>query len=87
MTRILCSLLVGLVVITSLAIAMTRHQSRKLFVELQALEQRRDAMNDEWGRLQLEQATLGTHGRIEERARGALNMTVPSVADVIILTD
>ena len=87
MTRILCPLLVGLVVITSLAITMTRHQSRKLFVELQALEQRQDAMNDEWGRLQLEQATLGTHGRIEERARSALNMTMPSVADVIIVTD
>ncbi len=86
MTRILCPLLVGLVVITSLAITMTRHQSRKLFVELQALEQRQDAMNDEWGRLQLEQATLGTHGRIEERARSALNMTMPSVADVIIVT-
>ncbi|MGH8525754.1 MAG: cell division protein FtsL [Gammaproteobacteria bacterium] len=87
MMRILCPLLVGLVVITSLAITMTRHQSRKLFVELQALEQRHDAMNDEWGRLQLEQATLGTHGRIEERARSALNMTMPSVADVIIVTD
>ncbi|MGH8490887.1 MAG: cell division protein FtsL [Gammaproteobacteria bacterium] len=87
MTRILCPLLVGLVVITSLAITMTRHQSRKLFVELQALEQGQDAMNDEWGRLQLEQATLGTHGRIEERARSALNMTMPSVADVIIVTD
>ncbi|MGH8468144.1 MAG: cell division protein FtsL [Gammaproteobacteria bacterium] len=87
MTRILCPLLVGLVVITALAITMTRHQSRKLFVELQALEQRRDAMNDEWGRLQLEQATLGTHGRIEERARSALNMTMPSVADVIIVTE
>lgn len=87
MMRILCPLLVGLVVITSLAITMTRHQSRKLFVELQALEQGHDAMNDEWGRLQLEQATLGTHGRIEERARSALNMTMPSVADVIIVTD
>ena len=87
MTRILCPLLVGMVVITSLAITMTRHQSRKLFVELQALEQEHDAMNDEWGRLQLEQATLGTHGRIEERARSALNMTMPSVADVIIVTD
>ncbi len=87
MTRILCPLLVGLVVITSLAITMTRHQSRKVFVELQALEQGQDAMNDEWGRLQLEQATLGTHGRIEARARGALNMTRPSVADVIIVTD
>ncbi len=87
MTRVLCPLLVGLVVITSLAITMTRHQSRKLFVELQALEQRHDAMNDEWGQLQLEQATLGTHGRIEERARSALNMTMPSVADVIIVTD
>lgn len=87
MRRFLSPVLLGLIVATAIAVTITRHQCRTLFGELQALEERRDAMNDEWGRLQLEQATLATHGRIEERARSALNLTLPSAGDVIIVTD
>jgi cell division protein FtsL len=66
-------------------VVLARHQSRKLFVELQALEQQRDAMNDEWGQLLLEQATWGTHGRVEDIARTKLGMMVPSTGTVILV--
>jgi cell division protein FtsL len=75
-----------LVFISALAIVLTRHQSRKLFVELQALEKQRDAMDEEWGQLQLEQATWGTHVRIEELARRKLGMTVPPAEAIVLIT-
>lgn len=78
--------LVAAVFTSAMAVVLARHQNRKLFVELQALNQQRDALNDEWGRLQLEQATWGAHGRVEDLARSKLGMTVP-MADQIILVE
>jgi cell division protein FtsL len=53
---------------------------------LQGLEQQRDAMNEEWGQLQLEQATWGTHSRIEDVARRKLGMTVPPAEAIMVIT-
>jgi len=77
--------LLGLAVFaTAVAVVYVKHSSRKLFVELQALERGRDALNVEWGQLHLEQSTWATHGRIESIARGQLGMQVPA-ADAIVL--
>ncbi|HHJ17091.1 MAG TPA: cell division protein FtsL [Gammaproteobacteria bacterium] len=65
--------------------AYAKHQSRKLFIELQALESERDAMNVEWGQLQLEQSTHTTHGKVEEAARKRLGMKIPGPQQVMIL--
>jgi cell division protein FtsL len=62
-----------------------KHQSRRLFIELQGLEAERDEMNIEWGQLQLEQSTLATHGRVEDRARTELRMTMPAPEAVVIV--
>jgi cell division protein FtsL len=78
--------LILLVFISAIAVVLARHQSRKLFAELQGLEQQRDAMNEEWGQLQLEQATWGTHSRIEDFARRKLGMTVPPAAAIMVIT-
>lgn len=78
--------LLFLVFISAIAVVLARHQSRKLFAELQGLEQQRDAMNEEWGQLQLEQATWGTHSRIEDVARHKLGMTVPPAEAIMVIT-
>ena len=75
-----------LVFISAIVVVLARHQSRKLFAELQGLEQQRDAMNEEWGQLQLEQATWGTHSRIEDFARRKLGMTVPPAEAIMVIT-
>jgi cell division protein FtsL len=64
--------------ISALSVVYVKHQSRKLFVELQVLQTERDHMNVEWGQLQLEQSTLVAHGRIERIARSKLGMSIPS---------
>ncbi len=83
--RILMVWFLGLVAfLTSLAVVLVKHESRKMFVELQGLETVRDELNVEWGRLQLEQGTWATHARIESLARDKLGMEVPR-ADAIVL--
>ena len=74
-----------IVLASSLGVVYAKHQSRKLFVELDTLKKERDEMNVEWGRLQLEQSTLATHGRIERTAIKRLNMVTPEYEQVLIV--
>lgn len=69
--------LIFIVFFSALEIVLSRHESRKLFVELQDLRKQKNDLNLEWGQLLLEQATWGTHGRIEEIAREQLDMIAP----------
>jgi cell division protein FtsL len=76
--------LVVLVVLAALAVASAvgvvyaRHESRRLFIEVTALEAGRDELNIDFGRLQLEQATWAETGRIEQIARTKLGMVFPA---------
>ena len=74
-----------LVIASSLGVVYAKHQSRKLFVELDVLKKQRDEMNIEWGRLQLEQSTLATHSRIEKTAKQRLKMVTPEYEHVLIV--
>lgn len=78
-------LLAFVVLASSLAVVYAKHQSRKMFVELDTLKKQRDEMNIEWGRLQLEQSTLATHSRIEESAKKRLDMITPEYEEVLIV--
>ena len=55
-------------VMSALAMIYTKHESRKLFIELEQLTAERDELNIEWGQLQIEQSTWATHARIEKLA-------------------
>jgi len=78
-------LLAAGVVLTAIGVVYAKHHSRKLFVELQALQAERDRMNVEWGQLQLEQSTLTTHGQVERAARDRMGMQIPAPQSVVIL--
>ena len=78
-------LLAAAVFASAIAVVYSRHQSRKLFVELQSLHQLRDQLDVDWGRLQLEQSTWATRGRIERLARERLDMITPSAGAVIVV--
>ncbi len=74
-----------IVLASSLGVVYAKHQSRKLFVELDILKKERDQMNVVWGQLQLEQSTLATHGRIERTAKKRLGMVTPEYKQVLIV--
>lgn len=72
--------------ISAMGVIYSKHQSRKRFVELTQLQQHRDELNTYWGRLQLEQSTWSTHGRIERLARTQLQMAIPDNSKVVRLS-
>ena len=70
--------LLAAAVASAVGVVYARHESRRLFVELSALEAARDELNIDFGRLQLEQATWADANRIEKIARGDLGMDFPA---------
>ncbi|HEU0276941.1 MAG TPA: cell division protein FtsL [Rhodanobacteraceae bacterium] len=70
------------VVVTGIAVVWARHQDRVAFMQLSALQNQRDALNVEFGRLELEQATWASPSRIEQVARGQLGMISPPASSV-----
>ena len=72
-------------VTSALALIYTKHESRKLFVELEALTQERDELNIEWGQLQIEQSTWATHARIEQVATDNLSLVRPESTEIFVI--
>lgn len=83
--KIFLPLLAAAVLISALMVVYTRHESRLVFAEIQALEKRRDALNEEWGRLQLEQSTWAMASRLESLARTKLGMQQPSPDQLVLI--
>ncbi|MGH8594298.1 MAG: cell division protein FtsL [Gammaproteobacteria bacterium] len=87
MIRSLAIIVLFLATVSSaLASIWVRHEARKLVQQLQALDEVRDELYEEWGRLQLEQATWGTHSRLEAIARKNLGMTMPRGEQAIVVS-
>ena len=72
-------------VLSAMALVYTKHESRKLFVELEALTHERDNLNIEWGQLQIEQSTWATHARIERVATDDLSLARPASSEIFII--
>lgn len=85
MGRMVVLALAFAVFVSALGVVFSTHESRKLFVQLQGLQKVRDEMNAQWGRLQLEQSTWATHGRIERIANERLDMVNPPAGAVVIV--
>lgn len=85
MTRFLLAVLVLANIATAVGVVYARHRHRVLFVELTRLEKQRDELNIEFGRLQLEQATVAESTRIEQVARVRLGMKFPEAGDVVVV--
>ena len=74
-----------LVISSAVGVVYSKHESRKLFVELQQLKKGMDLMDVEWGQLQLEQGTWARHDKIESQAIKKLDMYIPLAEEVIII--
>lgn len=73
------------VIASALGVVWTRHESRVLFVQLTALQNQRDELNIEYGRLELEQATHAEPRRVDSEARQKLGMLEPRPQDIRLL--
>jgi cell division protein FtsL len=86
-SRILTMVLILAVMPSAIGVIYAKHRNRMLYVELTSLQQKQDALNVNWGRLQLEQSTWATHSRIENVARTQLGMHNVNYNDVVIFKD
>jgi cell division protein FtsL len=77
--------LLALSVLCALSLVTSRHQARKLFVDLEHEQGRARAYDVEYGQLQLEQSTWATPGRIEKIAREQLRMQLPGPGRIQVI--
>jgi len=85
MIRVMTGLLSAAVFFSAVQVILTQHEARRIFVEIQALEQNHDRLNEEWGRLQLEQSTWSTADRIERLAKSELDMVSPEIESIVLV--
>ena len=83
--RFLLAVLIIANVATALLVVRDRHEHRQAFIALSKLERARDALNIEFGRLQLEQATWAESNRVDQVARSRLGMVFPRTEDIVVL--
>lgn len=82
---VLTIVLVAICFTSALALVYTKHESRKLFIELEVLTTERDELNIEWGQLQIEQSTWATHARIEKVALEELSLARPETSEIFVI--
>jgi cell division protein FtsL len=76
-------LMLLLVTVSGVGVVYSKHVSRNHFVGLQSLQQERDELELDWGRLQLEQSTIADTAVIDYAARMRLHMAVPKHPDIV----
>jgi cell division protein FtsL len=84
MTRVNVLLLCVLVA-CALSLVTSRHQARRLFVELEREQARARQFDVEFGQLSLEQSTWAMPARVEKIARESLHMQLPAASRVEIV--
>ncbi len=81
----LLAILIFAVMGSAVGVIYSKHQTRKEFVRLQKLHKEIDALDVEWGQLQLEQSAWSSNGRIEKIARTKLQMTLPGANEILYI--
>ena len=79
------SLLCGLLVVSSLGVAYSSHQTRNMYRDLQHLEKDHDDLEHEYEKLLLEQSAWAGYTRLNQLAQDKLQMTVPETNEMVVL--
>ncbi|CAA0083181.1 Cell division protein FtsL [Zhongshania aliphaticivorans] len=75
-------LFILLVLISCVAVVQSSHKSRKLFGQLQDLRREAMVLEEDWGRLLLEQSTWASPDRVQDLAVQKLKMQAPKAREV-----
>lgn len=86
MTR-LNVILLALLVVCALSLVTSRHQARKLFVDLEREQTLARTYDIEYGQLQIEQSTWAMPARVEKIARDQLRLQLPDASHVQVMDD
>jgi cell division protein FtsL len=78
-------ILINILIVLAVGVIYTKHVSRTEFAELQQLERQRDLLNEEWGRLLLEQSTWGSPNLVQQKAQANFDMAVPTDKQTVVI--
>ncbi|MFO7551541.1 MAG: cell division protein FtsL [Haliea sp.] len=78
--------LLALILGSALAVIQSSHECRKLYTVLQQLEADQWHLQEDYGRLLLEQSTWASHYRVERVATRELNMQAPLLTERKVVT-
>jgi len=82
---VVCIVLLCVLIGCALSLVTSRHQARRLTVELEREQQHARQFEVEFGQLSLEQSTWGMPARVEKIARESLRMQLPASSRVEIV--
>ena len=85
MKPVLALFLMLAVLASALSVVYTQHTARKVFMETEQLQAERDLLNEEWGRLRIEQSLWAMDERIENMVEQELGMQVPDNQSLVFL--
>ena len=71
------------VLVSAVFVVKTKHENRRLVNDLAELRSERDRLGTERSQLQLEEATLANHSRVEQIARDKLSMIQPKESVIV----
>lgn len=75
------ALVLCLLLSSCFAVIYSTHACRALYAQLQVLESSQWYLQEDYGRLLLEQSTWASHHRVEKVARGDLHMRAPDLVN------
>ena len=78
--------LLVLILLSAFLVIHSTHRCRVLYAQLQGLEFAQWTLQEDYGRLLLEQSTFASHRRVEEEAQTVLNMATPDLARFRVVT-
>jgi cell division protein FtsL len=85
MTRLNITLFFVLIAV-ALGVVTSQHKARKLYFELEQLQNLAKGYDTEYGQLQLEQSTWAMHSKVEEFAAQKLKMQVPDAKRIQVIS-
>lgn len=65
-------------IVCALAVVQAQHRARTHFIELERLKKEARLLDEQWGKLQLEQGTWANPARIDAVARQRLGLLSPT---------
>lgn len=80
------TLVLALILASAFATIHSTHACRNLYTQLQVLESSQWYLQEDYGRLLLEQSTQASHYRVETIARSELGMAAPDLARFKVVT-
>lgn len=82
---LLVPVMLFLVLASCIALVQTSHKGRRMFSDLQDLRREAMQLEEEWGRLLLEQSTWASPDRVQSLAEKDLGMQAPDMRKVIMV--